>query len=66
MDFNSIVLYLKATGMNVREIHSDLVATLGTKVSGYSTAARWLRGSLAAPKRRTVQFNKAYCSTIAS
>jgi hypothetical protein len=43
MDFNSIVLYLKAKGMNGREIHSDLVATLGMKVPGYSTVARWLR-----------------------
>jgi hypothetical protein len=43
MDFNSIVLYLKAKGMNAREIHNDLVATLGTKVPGYSTVTRWLR-----------------------
>jgi hypothetical protein len=43
MDFNSIVLYLKANGMNAREIHSDLVATLGTKVLGSSTVTRWLR-----------------------
>jgi hypothetical protein len=43
MDFNSIVLYLKAKGMNAREIHSYLVATFGTKVSGYSTVTRWLR-----------------------
>jgi hypothetical protein len=43
MDFNSIVLYLKAKGMNTREIHSDLVATLGTKMLGYSTVTRWLR-----------------------
>ena len=43
MDFNSIVLYLKAKGMNPKEIHSDLVATLGTKVLGYSTVTRWLR-----------------------
>jgi hypothetical protein len=28
MDFNSIVLDLKVKGMNTREIHSDLVATL--------------------------------------
>jgi hypothetical protein len=32
MDFNSIVLYLKAKGMNAKEIHSDLIATLGTKM----------------------------------
>jgi hypothetical protein len=43
MDFNWIVLYLKAKGMNAREIHSDLAATLGTKVPGYSTVMRWLR-----------------------
>jgi hypothetical protein len=43
MDFNSIVLYLKTKGMNAREIHSDPVATLGTKVLGYSTVTRWLR-----------------------
>jgi hypothetical protein len=36
MDFNSIVLYLKAKGVNARKIPSDLVATLGTKVPGYS------------------------------
>jgi hypothetical protein len=29
--------------MNARGIHSDLVATLGTKVPGYSTGTRWLR-----------------------
>jgi hypothetical protein len=29
--------------MNAREIHSDLAATLGTKVLGYSTVVRWLR-----------------------
>jgi hypothetical protein len=28
--------------MNTREGHSDLVATLGTKVLGYSTLTRWL------------------------
>jgi DNA-binding transcriptional ArsR family regulator len=38
MDFNSIVLYLKA-----REIHSDLAATLGTKVPDYSAVTRLLR-----------------------
>jgi hypothetical protein len=43
MDFNSIVLCLKAKGMNAREIHSDLVAPLRSKVSGYSTMTRWLR-----------------------
>jgi hypothetical protein len=43
MDFNSIVLNLKAKGMNAREIHSDLVATLSTKVLSYSTMTRWLR-----------------------
>jgi hypothetical protein len=43
MDSNSIVLSLKAKGMNAREIHSDRVATLGPKVSGYSTVTRWLR-----------------------
>jgi hypothetical protein len=43
MDFNSIVLDLKAKGMNAREIHSDLVATLGTKVAGCSIVTRWLR-----------------------
>jgi hypothetical protein len=43
MDFNSIVVYLKAKGINAREIHSDLVATLGTKAPGYSTVRRWLR-----------------------
>jgi hypothetical protein len=40
MDFNSIVLYLKAKSMNTREIQSDLVATLGTKVPGYSTGTK--------------------------
>jgi hypothetical protein len=43
MNFKSIVLYLKANGMNAMEIHSDLVATLGMKVFGYSTVTRWLR-----------------------
>jgi MoxR-like ATPase len=43
MDFNSIVLSLKAKGMNAREIQSDLVATLGTKAPGYPTVTRWLR-----------------------
>jgi hypothetical protein len=43
MDFNSIVLYLKEKSMNAREIHSDLVATLGTKVAGCSIVTRWLR-----------------------
>jgi hypothetical protein len=43
MDSNSIVLYLKANCMNAREIHHDLIATLGTKVLGYSTLTRWLR-----------------------
>jgi hypothetical protein len=43
MDLNSIVLYLKAKGMSAREINSDLVATLGTKVLGYSTVTPWLR-----------------------
>jgi hypothetical protein len=43
MDFNSIVLYLKAKGMNASEIQSDLVDTLGTKVAGYSSVTRWLR-----------------------
>jgi hypothetical protein len=43
MDFSSIVLYLKAKGRNAREIHNDLVATLGTKISRYSTVTRWLR-----------------------
>jgi hypothetical protein len=43
MDFNSIVLYLKAKGMNAREIHSDLVSTLGTKPLGYSSVTHWLR-----------------------
>jgi hypothetical protein len=37
------VIDLKATGMNTREIHSDLVATLATKVLGYSTLMHWLR-----------------------
>jgi hypothetical protein len=37
------VLYLKAKGMNARDIHSDRVATLGTKVPGYSTVTSWLR-----------------------
>jgi hypothetical protein len=41
MDFNSIVLDLKAKGMNAREIYSDLVASLGTKMQGYSTVTRW-------------------------
>jgi predicted RNA methylase len=43
MNFNSIVLSLKVKGMKAREIHGDLVATLGAKVSGYSTVTRWLR-----------------------
>jgi hypothetical protein len=43
MDFNSIVFYRKAKGMNAREIDSNLVATLDTKVPGYSTVTRWLR-----------------------
>jgi hypothetical protein len=42
MDVNSIVIYLKPKSMNAWEIHSDLVATLGTKVHGYSTVTRWL------------------------
>jgi hypothetical protein len=42
MDLNSIVLSLKAKGINAREIHSDLVVTLGTKVLGYSIVTRWL------------------------
>jgi hypothetical protein len=42
MDFNWIVLYLKAKGMNARQIHNDLIATLGTKVPSYSTVTRWL------------------------
>jgi MoxR-like ATPase len=37
------VLYLKAKGMKAKEIHSDPVATLGTKVPGYSTVTSWLR-----------------------
>jgi hypothetical protein len=37
------VLYLKANGMNARKIRSNLVATLGTKVLGYSTVAPCLR-----------------------
>jgi hypothetical protein len=36
-NFNSIVLDLKVKGMNAREIHSDLISTLGMKVTGYST-----------------------------
>jgi hypothetical protein len=40
MDFNSIVLYLKAKGMNAKEIHGDLVATLSMKVLGYSSVTR--------------------------
>jgi hypothetical protein len=43
MDFKSIVLSLKAKGMNAREIHSDFVATLGTKVPDCSTVTHWLR-----------------------
>jgi hypothetical protein len=43
MRFKSIVLHLKAKGMNAREIHNDLRATLGTKVLGYFTVTRWLR-----------------------
>jgi hypothetical protein len=43
MDFNSIVPYLKAKGMNARQIHRDLAATHGRKAPGYSTATRWLR-----------------------
>jgi hypothetical protein len=41
MDFNSIVLSLKAKGMNAREIHSDLVATLGTKVLASRCWKKW-------------------------
>jgi hypothetical protein len=43
MDLDSIMLYLKAKGMNAREIHNDLIATLGTKVPSYSTVTRWPR-----------------------
>jgi hypothetical protein len=43
MDFNSIVLYFKAKGMKAREIHSELVSTLGTKVPACFTVTRWLR-----------------------
>jgi hypothetical protein len=43
MDFKSIVLSPKAKGMNAREIHSDLVPTLGTNILGYSTVTRRLR-----------------------
>jgi hypothetical protein len=43
MDFSSIVLDLKANGMNAREIQNDLRASFGTKVLGYSTLTRWLR-----------------------
>jgi hypothetical protein len=46
MDFNSIVLYLKANGMNAREIHSDLVATLGTKVPGSSLRQRTISDNI--------------------
>jgi hypothetical protein len=41
--FNSIVVYLKATGMNAKEVRNDPIATLGTKVRGDSTMTRWLR-----------------------
>jgi hypothetical protein len=40
MDFYSIVLDLKAKGMNAKEIHNDLAATLGTKVLGHSPVTR--------------------------
>jgi hypothetical protein len=43
MDFNSLVLYLKAKGMNAREIDNDLIVTLGMNVPGYSSVTRWLR-----------------------
>jgi hypothetical protein len=43
MDFNSIVLDLKAKGMNAREIHTDLISMLVTQVLGYSTVVHWLR-----------------------
>jgi hypothetical protein len=43
MDLNSIVLHLKAKGMNAKKIHNDLVATPRTKLPSYSTETRWLR-----------------------
>jgi hypothetical protein len=43
MDVNSIVLSLKAKGMNAREIHNDVLATLGNMVLGHSTVSRRVR-----------------------
>jgi hypothetical protein len=42
MDFNSILLYLKAKDMNAREIHNDLGAMLGMKVHSHSIVTREL------------------------
>jgi hypothetical protein len=39
----SIVLYLRRKGWTAREIHNDLVATLGEEVITYSTVTKYLR-----------------------
>jgi transposase len=38
-----IVAYLSLKGMSVREIHGDIVATLGPDAVSYSSVTRYLR-----------------------
>jgi hypothetical protein len=38
-----IVAYLSLKGMLVREIHGDIVATLGPDAASYSSVIRYLR-----------------------
>jgi hypothetical protein len=43
IDFKSIVLYLKAKGMNDRAIHNAPIAMIDMKMHGYSIVMGWFR-----------------------
>jgi hypothetical protein len=46
-----IVAYLSLKGMSAREIHDDLVATLGSDAVSYSSVPRSLREARVPPSR---------------
>jgi hypothetical protein len=51
MTQHPIVAYLSLKGMSVREIHDDIVATLGRNAMLYSSVTRYLREARFPPSK---------------
>ena len=55
IDTRSIVLYLHKKGLSAKEIHNDIIQTLGPNIIKYSTVTKYLRNQSFPLKKITIE-----------